>query len=266
MNANKTKIVIEIKNKNPITLNNLSLSLLNIHSQYSSFLKKDEKFDYSKESAILYVQKLETGSCIVELVPAFVPLLIDLDTILGYAKYLSSTFDFFSGHKDRPIYDYSKRDCKEIHEIVDLTANDNGSNMNFKVEGDLNFNFGVDHVQSNAIQNNLNKHIEGLEEEENELYKKVMFYWSKADFSSQKQTFDDRGVIEKINSSAKKIVFINDDAKKYMMSHDEKIGKPWQDLAYFVDVEVIRINGVIKAYKITHVYTEDTFDPILSDE
>ncbi len=37
--------------------------------------------------------------------------------------------------------------------------------------------------------------------------------------------------------------------------------RPWQELAYIVDVKVQRINGVPRLYTIMKVHEEETFDP-----
>lgn len=41
----------------------------------------------------------------------------------------------------------------------------------------------------------------------------------------------------------------------------EKYDKDWQELIYIVDVEVIKIQDIIKMYKILKVYYEETTDP-----
>ena len=42
---------------------------------------------------------------------------------------------------------------------------------------------------------------------------------------------------------------------------DAKFNKPWQKLAYIVDVSVQTIQGSPKLYTIINYYDEETFDP-----
>jgi hypothetical protein len=44
-------------------------------------------------------------------------------------------------------------------------------------------------------------------------------------------------------------------------ANSSKFKKDWQELMYVVDVEVIKIQGVVKMYKILHVHYNDTLDP-----
>lgn len=45
------------------------------------------------------------------------------------------------------------------------------------------------------------------------------------------------------------------------MIRNPKSDKPWQELAYIVDVEVLKLGDQPKPYKIIECYTEETFDP-----
>ena len=57
------------------------------------------------------------------------------------------------------------------------------------------------------------------------------------------------------------MIFENDIDKDSITKFNEKYKKDWQDLIYIVDVEAIKIQDVIRTYKILKVYMEDTIDP-----
>lgn len=91
-------------------------------------------------------------------------------------------------------------------------------------------------------------------------YRKQVFYWHQVKLDDS-LSLGSRGAIESIKKAPVKVIFDNEEIKRAMTSNDERFSKPWQDLAYLVDVEVSTIKDIVKAYKIMRVYTEDTFDP-----
>jgi len=46
-----------------------------------------------------------------------------------------------------------------------------------------------------------------------------------------------------------------------MLAGDERFDRPWQALAYVVDVEVQTVRDVPKLYTILRYYPDDTIDP-----
>ncbi|MGV3726134.1 hypothetical protein [Hydrogenophaga sp.] len=71
----------------------------------------------------------------------------------------------------------------------------------------------------------------------------------------------DKAVIESISKTPIKILFENNAVKQAMLHGDPRLGKPWHELAYVVDVRVQTIHDVPKAYTILGFYEEETFDP-----
>lgn len=263
MEGQQLKLSIKIENNKPVELNQLTLSLNALARQYDSFLRKSDKFDYHKTDRKLYISKLETGCIYAELIPAVMPLLNDLNSILGFGSYLKNVYDYFRGTKDKIEYNLTKNDCLELSEFVSQTANDNGSNINIEVKGDNNIVLcpilKVDSLESNAIQNKIRKYLDGIDEDPKVLYREVM-YWANAAFVKQKTT--DKAIIEKIDKKPRKVVFLNDHEKSVATSYNASFpNKQWQDLAYIVDVEVSYIQDIPREYKIIKLYKEDIFDP-----
>jgi hypothetical protein len=46
-----------------------------------------------------------------------------------------------------------------------------------------------------------------------------------------------------------------------MTRFNDKLKKQWQDLIYIVDVQAIKIQDIIRSYKILKVYPNDTIVP-----
>lgn len=82
------------------------------------------------------------------------------------------------------------------------------------------------------------------------IHSKVLLRW-----------YDNKAIIEHISQRPLRVIF-EDDAMKYnLMSNSGKFAKPWQKLAYIVDVQVQTIENKPTMYKIMNWYPEDTFDP-----
>ena len=256
------KLSIKIDNKNPIELNQLTLSLNALASQYDSFLKKSSEFDYKRHERKLYISKLEMGCIYAEFVPAIIPLISDMNSILAFGKYLRDVFEYMTGIKKDLSYKLTKTDCNDLSQLVEQTATDHGSNMNITINGDNNILLPVislDSIKSNALQNALRKYSD-QDSDIRSSYKKELMYWANANFTKNKAF--DKVVIEKIDSKPRKVVFDNESDKIIATSHNGRFAsKNWQDLAYVVDVEVSYIQGTPSIYKITKLYENEIFDP-----
>lgn len=260
---NNQILSIKIENKDCIELNQLTLSLNAISCQYDSFLRKSDKFDYNKSQRKLYLSKLESGSVYAELLPAVIPLFEDVNSIIAFGTYLKIIYDYFLGKNNELPYKLTKKDCLELSEIVAQTANDNGSAINIDIKGnDNNIVINVlslDSTQANAAQNRIRNYLDKSPEPPQN-YEKVLMYWANADF--RKNKINDKIIIEKIDKTPKKVIFDNEQDKLAVTTHNPKFpNKNWQDLAYNVDVMVLYIEDIVKEYKVTKVYAEETFDP-----
>jgi hypothetical protein len=259
---NSIKLNLKIENKKPVELNTLTLSLNALSRQYDRYVKQ-EYSDYTKNERKLYVTKIESGCVFIELVPAIMPLLNDMNAIVGFGNFLKYSFEYFLGIREEKKYKYTKKDCSDLSEFLNQTAQDNGSNLkiDLTINGDNNNVVLLDSIKANAAQNKLAEEQKKLEEETPKLYIKQVMYWASASFYKN-QKFNDRIIIESINEKPRKVFFSPDNLKNEIMNNDNKFNKNWQDLAYVVDVEVNRIMDTISSYKITKWYKDDTYNPI----
>jgi hypothetical protein len=84
--------------------------------------------------------------------------------------------------------------------------------------------------------------------------KRETFYFSNASFSTTEIKKDDFGVIERIDKKPHKIIFQNPIDKETMVNKLEK------DLIYIVDVEIIKVEDIVRMYKITNIYYNEIMD------
>ena len=260
---NNQKILsIKINNKNPVELNQLTISLNALANQYDNFLKKNQDFNYAKAHRKLYISKLEEGSIYIELLPALMPLINDFNTIAAFANYLKDVYGFFLGYEKKLCHQITKTDCVELGDFINQIASDNESNIAIGIKGDNNITnvIVLDSIKSNAVQNAIRKHIESNMQEDPKIYHKQLMYWANASFIRNKTT-DGKVIISNIDKNPKKVIFEQEQDKIIATTHNVKFPKKnWQDLAYIVDVEVSYLDNVPKVYKITKLYSDEIFD------
>lgn len=154
---------IEIKNNKPLELTELTKSLISLSNQYNRHSEANG-YSESERNAKLYVKKIETGSVLLDLIEFgsanVIPFAEATNTIVGFAQFLKSSVSYFLDSKgDKPSL--SIQDCKELGQIVQPVARDNGSqlNVNVTVNGNVNNYVSLNSTQSNALQNILKQEI-----------------------------------------------------------------------------------------------------------
>ena len=266
---NEVFLRFEIKNDKAIDLNVLSNSLNALGSQYDIFLHKKSKNDYKKHDRKLLIKEVKSGSIIIDLVGTVTPLITEINTICEFGIYLKDTFDFFLGKIEKPKHEYTKKDCQDTRNIADVTARDsNNAVANINIYGNNNTVYApiynISHTDANALQTTTKRYEEeSLQIEEQTIFQKELMYWDDASFNKRKQEQGaGKVIIEKLDKRAKKVIFINhDDEIKAKSRHSKFPTTEWQDLLRHVDVEVIKLQDVIKEYKILKLYDDvDIFE------
>lgn len=259
-----TKLQITIHNEKPIALVDLTMALLGVSQQFERFIESesDEQHQLGSE---LYIKEVRSGSVIVELVAQVapvVPLLWAGGSLKEWVDYAKSTVEWLTGKLKDPPKEVTKQDLKQWHNILEPVAKDNGSQMNFSVsDGGVVINqYFVNSVEANAAQNRISRELERMEEPDDHVQRKRVMTWHQTRFVEDPIS-GDRAVIESITKRPVKILFENNAVKRAMLNGDPRLGKPWHELAYVVDVRVQTINGIPKAYTILDFHEEETFDP-----
>jgi hypothetical protein len=258
----ENKLSVKIENKHQIELNQLASSLNALSAQYDSFLRKTG-IDYTKNDRKLCVSELKQGSIIIELISSIAVASDNFNAIFGFFEYLRASFDWILG-KTNQAFKYSKRDFEQLSEFVDLAARDNGASIAVHVVNSNNVvnNFYIDHLQANAAQNIAAQKVEDMTEEKPKIFSKELMYWANANFVDSKNKTTNKIIVEKIDKKPRIAVFVNEDDEIKAKSYDSRFPqKNWQNLVYVVDIEVLYIQEVPKAYRILKLYKDETFDP-----
>lgn len=258
------KLQITINNTRPVVLTDLTMALLGVGQQFERFIE-NETTEQHQTGSELFIKEVRSGSIIVELVAQaipVVPLLWQGGSIVEWTGYAKSVIEWLNGKLDKPPKDVTKQDLKQWSNILGPVAKDHGSQLNFTVSsgGQVVNQFFINSEQANAAQNAIRREIGLLDVPDDHTQRKRVMTWYQTKFDDTSQT-GNKAVIESISKSPIKVIFENNAVKKALTAGDPRFNKPWNELAYIVDVKVQTVQGVPKVYTVINYYEEDTFDP-----
>ncbi len=213
-----------------------------------------QNFKLNKETK-LYVKEIKSGTIttvLSDLTPIIIPFIENANSVIEFAKFIKMGFEYFLGKSEEKPKEFDIKDCTNFNNIIKPIAKDNGSNITFT--GDCNIEnqtiiYNFNSVESNAIQNGIQKEREKLKEPEKNKHEKVLFYWDSAKYDEKSKSID-KGFIDSLHQSALKVVFENQETKTKMLDMETN---PFH-YAFLVDVEILTINKIPTAFKIFNLH------------
>lgn len=248
------KLVIEIHNKKPIELLDLTKSLVAFANQFDSYVSANGQRKEDRE-AKLYVKEIRSGSVIFELVEfaskTAIPFLENASTIIGFAGHLKDAYNFIMGKSkedDKPL-EITNTEYKDLSQIVNPVANDNGSQINISatVNNHIENQFVINSLDANAVQNLIDKALKESKtpELDNDTKKKVLLkLWQIR--TDVKAKAGNKGIIDELSSKTMNIVFEDEKLNEEMLHSDYNPN----EVVFVVDVKLQTVGGKLAAYKV----------------
>lgn len=255
------RLIVEIKNEKPIELLELTKSLISFANQFNTYVNKYADSKDARE-AKLYVKEIRSGSVIFELIETatagVIPFLENLNTIVGFVDYCKKTFDYFLKKKgEKPLL--TTTDYRELSQIVNPIAKDNGSQLNISttINGNVEYHINLSSIESNALQNIFKNESEQLKlpEQVDDVKSNVLLTWFQAR-SDIKSEIGNKAIIEELSNKAVNVVFDTDKIKEDML-HSEI--NPFKTV-FVVDVKLQTVQGKVAAYKIINLHKSFELD------
>lgn len=250
------KLVITIKNKQPVELIDLAQSMLALAGEYRQVLL-DSGGQVDPDDVKLYIKEVRSGSIIQELVPyamATLPFMAQANTVAEFANHLSALTDWFLDKRSLAGWNgptVEKKTLQNLDALLEPIAKDPGSSIDIgavTIHGDVNISVHIGSQEASAIQNNV---AHALTEQKKSVaghYENVVMYWSQARNDRQAKP-GDKAIIESISKAAVKISFSSDDLKKRMLFD---VAHPFEK-AFIVDVWVETVHDKPVLY-VVHEY------------
>jgi hypothetical protein len=254
---------IEIKNKEPLELTELTKSLIALSNQYNRHSDVNG-FSESERDAKLYVKKIETGSVLLDLVEfgsaSVFPFVENTNTIVGFAQFLKSSVSYFL-KKEGEKPELTIQDCKELSQIVSPIAKENSSQLNINVtnNGTVNNYLSLNSNECNALQNILGKEIK----EKQELQNGDTFDNALMVFSQTKNKISGKGgnkviIDDVLPGKAINLIIPDIKMKKQIIKGDDNPN----NFSFQVDIKVKTANGKISAYEVLKFHDKFPLDDV----
>lgn len=255
---------LHIEPKTPIELQDMLASLATIGKRFDSYARH-ELDDRFVDNPKLFVSSIKPGSIDISLVPdlldigkaaagavAAVGVNDAVEAVKNFGEGIKKLLQLFS----KPVSaqeaeDISIKDCDDAVNIVKPIASAGGvQNFNVNnVAGNQIFIFQLNSSDASKVVENALTHKATLLLPEVEVKRSVALVWQKIDKSLAKTDgaiSPDKGRIEEIDRAAKSILFHENMASVKL----EIMADPLMQMVYYVDVEIVRIDDKIKAYRV----------------
>lgn len=235
------QLVIEIKNREPVELLDFANSMVGAGNEYSHYLNK-AGLSGSVTDTKLYIKEIRPGSIIATLgmiLPIAVPLFEQYNTIHSFAEHLKTVLTWLA-YKKGAKPDLDKITLRNVNKLVSPIANDAAAQLNVSElvnNGTINI-FHISSTEANAIQNNVKKELNLVEDAVTGVHEKVAFYWDVASNSIKGRSVE-RAKIDSIYSRAVKVSFEDEDLRMRMLIDQPH---PFQKV-FIVDVDVQTVDG-----------------------
>ena len=254
---------IEIKNKEPLELTELTKSLISLSNQYNRHSEVNG-YSESERNAKLYVKKIETGSVLLDLIEfgsaSVFPFIESTNTIVGFAQFLKDSVSYFLKSKgEKP--DLTIQDCKELSQIVSPIAKDSSSqlNVNVTINGNIKNYLTLNSNESNALQNVLKQEIKEKQELKNgDIIENALMV-----FSQTKNKISGKGgnkviIDDALPSKAINLIIPDKKMKKQIIKGDDNPN----NFSFQVDVKVKTADGKISAYEVLKFHDKFPLDDV----
>jgi len=253
-------LLIEIKNKKPLELMDLTKSFVALASQFNSYVSENGDSKVTRE-AKLFVKEIRTGSIIMELYEiatiGVLPFVENVNTIVGFAGYIKDAYNFLLGKSDEKPTEFTSNDYRELSQIVNPVANDNASQINISatINNHIENQFNISSLEANAVQNVIDKAIKELKVPElaNDIKTKVLLKWWQTR-TDVKAKAGNKGVIDELSDKPMNITFEDENLNEEMLHKDYNPN----ETVYVVDVKLQTVSGKLVAYKVVKLH--ETFE------
>jgi hypothetical protein len=251
----ESKLVVEIKNHDPVELLDLTQSLVAFAQEFQSFANFQLEGPYKTETR-LFIKNISTGSIITELVPnaaGLLPLIGTFNTVIEFGTYLRNSVSWLLNpyRQHEPITSVTRNSLRNIASIVQPVAKDSASQLIVKAEtvNIANVVLNMNSQEARALQAEAFYQLQSMSAPVTGLHEKVVMYWFQAR-NDPASKFGDKAIIESISPNPVRVIFASGRIKHDMLKIDENVFKH----AYIVDVEVETIENRPVLYKIVNVH------------
>jgi hypothetical protein len=247
-------VTLHLNNTRPVDLIDLSRAFDAFAQEYKRSLEVSDNSQIENEIS-LHVTSLKSGSIIAELAalaPYALPLVENAKTVIDFCSNLKVAFDWLRGEANRPK-EIETDQLENYAAIVKPVVKDAGSQLN--ITGGVSaknltiinapITISLDHSAASFVHDGAKREIALLSKRKAGIHEKVVLRWYQARNDPRSKS-GDRGIVESIQRSSVRVLFMNASVKAKMLSG---IRNPFKQ-AYLVDVAVETVQDKPVLYRI----------------
>ena len=264
--------MIKIQYSGSVPAKNLGTYFTCLNKEFQDYIRENNYQDLFADQ--LSIKEIRQGSLeifpILDYAASVLPIIDQVNVIVDFFKNLSATFSLLEKNPEK--VSLPQKQLAHYKGMNGISVAGNNIVVHYSVVN----NYGtkdeqteilssIDNFKAKKVEENINAKLLEYKKVENMKCVSTVFYWDTARFNKS-LPFNYKGICKKISPVPYNVIFENDALKSYM-TRESHLDKPWQDLCYVVDIELIE--GKSKpVYKITNVYEDQTFyqEPDFGDE
>lgn len=234
---NENKLIIYIKNQEPIELSDFANSMTALSNEYQAEFGKDHR---------LYIHEVRSGSICATLVAGVavtLPMFEHANSIIEFGRNFMSILRYLRGEQSTKP-ELTQQTLNNINKFIEPIAKDGGSILNIEITGDNNM-LVINSNDANAMQNRIKREQELLKIPVQGIHDNVVLYWKQTRQDTKKGY---KGIIETISPKEIKVNFADNHIQSQMVQEH-----PYKH-AYLVDVKVQTVHGKPALYTITQFH------------
>ncbi|RWR31336.1 hypothetical protein D2T31_04880 [Sinirhodobacter populi] len=254
------RIVIEIRNKDPIDLLDFSAQLTGIAREHEARMRADHPGIDVDETRLLVVD-VRKGSIIMELLPVLAPIVATVDyanTVIDFVKHMQAGLSALIPSGGR-LENATTQQLKNFGDTVHAIAQDSDGQLHIAARhqnGDVIQEFVVSRSDAKAIEVNATAQRKELQRPGQNIYHRVLMRLHQSsveDLKVGKRT-SEKGIVERIDDVPRTLIYASDLAGQRIKDEILKPdGNPFQK-GFIVDLDVETVGGRPKLYRIMEVH------------
>lgn len=254
------RIVIEIRNRDPIDLLDFSAQLTGIAHEHEAKMRADNPNVDIDETRLLVVD-VRKGSIIMELLPVLAPIVSTIDyanTVISFVKHMKSGLGSLIPAGGR-LENANTQQLKNFGDTVHAIAQDSEGQLLIAARhqnGDVIQEFVVSRDEAKAIETNANAQRRELQEPRQDIYHRVLMRLHQSSVENLKvgKRTSEKGIVERIDDRPRTLIYASDLAGQRIKDEILKPnGNPFQK-GFIVDLDVETVGGKPKLYRIMEVH------------
>lgn len=257
-------IFFKIERVQAIELDRLTLGMMALGNEYQRYVRSKYPEAEDQETDLL-VRRITDGSIIIELTGALQPLFNGMENILVFRDFttlLGWKIEQLSAPKGR-LDEATVREVRDICRLAETVATDPNGRADLTAEyysndgqREVAAKLTINSRQAALVRENAAAQISSMTGETSDVHCGVLMrlYQTNLSEPSHDRSSGEKGIIEALADTPRRLIYASEMAAQRIKGAWSEPGVSPYELGFTVDVDVQRVNGKPRAYRIMNVH------------